>query len=116
MVARSIVAMCVMTALEAMGCSAPLEGSEADEAASEDQGRLGLHARDDVPVPDLLDRALPALDRRLGRPPAWELRRYLEEWDYSPRSRVPDRCYQYDVKVYDPGRGREITVPVTVCN
>ncbi len=101
--------MCVLTML-ATGCLAAPE-----DAAEEGTTKVELQAMmDDVPWHDPVGRPLPGLERKLQKTPFWEHPEYGE--DDRHRGLFLSRCYQYDVKVFDPARNKDISVPVTVCN
>ncbi len=108
MVARSVVAVCVSAVLAATGCSAAGE-EEPDEST---RSELKMRSMDDVPSPGPVDAPRWDLSHRFDRP-TWDFKRYLED-------EGPDRfdlgCSQYDLNVYDPGRGRDVRIPITVCN
>lgn len=108
MVARSMLCLCVTAVLATIGCAAADDG-DTEESASALQWQQQLPA-DDFQVPGPVDRPGFDIHRRL-RPPVWDVKRYLEGED----ANFGD-CYQYDVRIYDPGKGKYVPIPVTVCN
>jgi hypothetical protein len=96
-----------------VGCGAPSDEDADLEPRSSSEVESELKAMADEPAPIPFDYPIPALDRMLRRP-TWDLQRYFDELE-RPRALDLGQCYQYYVKIFDPVRGRDIRVPVTVC-
>lgn len=112
MVARSMFAVCVTAMLAVTGCAAAA-GPEEDDGADVTSAELKMQSMDDVPVPGPVD--VPVLDLARGlRRPAWDLRRYFD--DYAPRRVELGGCFRYELNVYDPSKGHDVPIAVTVCN
>ncbi len=110
MSSKSIFAFAIVLA-SLVACGAPPETDEPDESASDDQSSA-MSVRDDMPAP--VDRPMPVPDLSFGRRVPWDLRPYLDE--LQQRRGLGGGCVLHYVKIYDPSRGHEIEVPVTVCN
>ena len=88
------------------GCGAPPETDDPEDDAT-DQTSSALHPRDDLPVP--ATPQMPSLER-----PIWDLAPFLEELEQYRR--LDDgRCRMRFVRIFDPGRGRPIELPITEC-
>jgi hypothetical protein len=99
-----IVASAVI-ALAVVACGASPETEEADEES--DMTSSALSPRDDLPAP--IHPRMPSLER-----PIWDLTPYVEELQQYRRL-DNGRCTLRYVTIFDPGRGREIKVPITEC-
>lgn len=104
--------MCVMVALGAVGCAAEAEDSDETDTGSA-ASELKLRSVDDLQSPAPLDYPVP--EQNPLKRPLWDLRRYLDDPERRPGFDF-NTCYQYLMKIFDPARGREIQVPVTVCS
>lgn len=110
--------MGVVMLLGVAGCAAGDDGSVADESKDNTASagsELKMRSMDDfdTPTPGPIDVPVPGLENRLKRP-VWDLHRYL---DNPEQTRFDfDQCYQYMLKIFDPARGKNIEVPVTVCS
>lgn len=111
MVARSVVAVCVTAVLATLGCSA--DAADSDDDGAETGSALASMPLDDRPAPWPLDHPVPAKLHAI-RGPAFDLRRFFEDLERRRFDVKP--CYQYELEIYDPARGRNIRVPVTVCD
>lgn len=101
------VASVVMVLTSLVGCGASPETDDPEEGSTGSESSA-LHPRDDLPTP--LEPRLPSFDR-----PVWDLTPYLDELQQHPRF-GDGRCVMRFITIYDPGRGRNIEVPITECN
>ena len=99
-----------VTALALVACGASPESLETETDELEDSTDVtssALSPRDDLPMP--VQPRFPSLDR-----PIWDLAPYLE--DLHQYRRLDDgRCRRRYVTIFDPGRGRNIEIPITEC-
>lgn len=110
MSARTVASFFVVLA-SLVACGAPPDADEPDEGSTETESSA-LRPRDDGPAP--IDVPVPALDVRLERP-VWDLKPYIDDFQQRPRL-GSGRCVLRYVKIYDPSRGHDVTIPVTICN
>jgi hypothetical protein len=111
MFAKSVGVCLMLVASTGLGCAVSAEEEAATSTVSSN-----LSPPDDGVAPPRFEPmipAFPALDPQMGRP-VWDIQRYIRE----ERSRPFDfsYCWQYVQKIYDPSRGRDVEIPVTVCN
>lgn len=113
---RSVVVGVMMVLGTVAGCAAPVEDDVGAEESANVTSELKWRTMDDVPAPTPVDHPIPipVLQNHFYRP-IWDLQRYFEELE-RPRG-LADlvRCYQYDQEIFDPSRGRNVSIPITVC-
>jgi hypothetical protein len=96
-----------------LGCAASSEEDERDVETTATV-QAAMSPRDDRPAPPRFDPSVPSWLDPTSDIPRWDLKRYFEEEErgFGKMS----HCYQYMEKIFDPVRGRDIEVPITVCN